>query len=253
MKDPKHILITGGSSGIGEALALHYAAPGIHLVLSGQSSERLEAVADSCRAQGAEVATSLVSVTDKASMEAWINSLDDARPLDLVIANAGVGYGPSDCNGLADIAEKTFAVNVDGLFHTIHPALARMKERGVGQVAVMASIAGIVGLASSPAYSASKNAARAYGEALRGAYRVHGVEVNVICPGYVVSRLTDRNNFKMPFLMTAERAANIIARGLRRNKGRIAFPWQTYYLIRMVSLLPISWLTTLSSKAKGKD
>ncbi|MBT7583043.1 MAG: SDR family NAD(P)-dependent oxidoreductase, partial [Kordiimonadaceae bacterium] len=78
----------------------------------------------------------------------------------------------------------------------------------------------------SPAYSTSKVAVKAYGEALRGLYHDQGIEINVICPGFVRSRITDKNNFKMPFFMEAEKAAKIIRKGLANNKRLITFPWQ---------------------------
>lgn len=250
MKNPRNILITGGSSGIGEALALHYAAAGIFLALSGRDTERLEAVAARCRERGAAVTAEALDVTDRAAMEAWLRQVDDKNPLDLVIANAGVGFGAS--KSLADIAEVTFSVNVSGVFHTVHPAIDAMKTRGQGQIAILSSIAGLIGMPNHPAYSASKNAVRAYGEAMRGAMSRHGIEVNVICPGFVESRMTAENRFHMPFLMNSEKAASIIARGLARNKSRIAFPWPTYYAARLATFLPNGLLTRLLSMGPKK-
>ena len=252
MKNPKNILITGGSSGIGEALALHYAAPGISLALSGRDSARLQAVAARCRDQGAEVIASTVDVADRSAMESWIRELDERNPLDLVFANAGVGFGFRRNMSLAKIAEATFAVNVSGVFHTVHPAIDAMKTRGQGQIAVVSSIAGLTGMPGHPAYSASKNAVRAYGEALRGAMKRHGIEVNVVCPGYVESRMTAQNRFKMPFLMTSEKAAGIIVRGLARNKPRIGFPWPTYSIVRFLTFLPSGLVSRLLSMGPGK-
>ena len=100
-----------------------------------------------------------------------------------------------------------------------------MATRGRGQLAVVSSLAGFRGLASSPAYSASKAAVRVYGEAMRGFAARYGVEVSVVCPGFVRSRLTATNQFPMPLLMDSDKAARIIAKGLERNRGRIAFPW----------------------------
>lgn len=252
MKNPRNILITGGSSGIGESLALEYAAPGVFLALTGRDTARLEAVAEHCRQLGADVTASTIDVRDRAAMESWIKQLDVEQPLDLVIANAGVGFSTSGDKSLAGIAEATFAVNVGGVFHTIHPAIEAMKTRGQGQIAILSSIAGLVGMPGHPAYSASKNAVRAYGEAMRGDMRRHGIEVSVICPGYVESRMTAQNRFKMPFLMTPGKAARIIAKGLARNKPRIAFPWQTYYAVRFLTFLPNGLVTALLSKGPTK-
>ncbi len=237
MRDPATILITGASSGIGEALARHYARPGRFLALSGRHAERLEAVADACRTTGAAVETRVIDVGDEEAMRAWIETVDDRHPLDLVIANAGIAVSPDRLTPLADATRRTFAVNVSGVFHTVHPALERMKRRRRGQIAIMSSIAGYRGLPAAAPYSASKVAVKAYGEALRGAYRGR-VEVSVICPGFVESRMTAKNRFPMPFLMTGEKAARIIARGLARNRGVIAFPWPLVLLMRLLVCLP---------------
>jgi len=242
MKAPKSILITGASSGIGEALAYAYAAPDVTLHLSGRNQERLEAVASKVREKSATVNLQVVDVADKAAMSDWIDTLDQATPIDLVIANAGVGLGHNDAPTLAEITERTFDINVQGVFNTVHPALDKMIPRRQGQIAIMSSVAGFVGMPGAAPYAASKAAVRSYGEGLRGAYARHNVEVNVICPGFVVSRMTDRNRFKMPFLMDVDKAAGIIVRGLERNKPRIAFPWQTYGSIRLLQMLPV-WLS----------
>ena len=93
MQNPCSILITGASSGIGEALALHYAAPGVFLALSGRNEDRLIQVSDKCAALGAKVHTKIIDVTDKEKMADWINKIFDEQPIDLVIANAGISGG----------------------------------------------------------------------------------------------------------------------------------------------------------------
>src|SRR5258708_39189004 len=90
MKSFHHIVITGASSGIGEALALDYAAPGIALGLTGRDAARLAKVADACRARGATVRADTVDATDRAAMAGWLTAFDDAHPVDLLIANAGI-------------------------------------------------------------------------------------------------------------------------------------------------------------------
>lgn len=113
-----------------------------------------------------------------------------------------------------------------------------MVARHFGQIALMSSLAGFRGWPGAPSYSASKGAVRFYGEALRGAVAHTGVKINVICPGFVRSRMTDQNDFPMPFFMEADKAACIIAKGLARNRGRIAFPWQMHFMSWFISILP---------------
>ena len=141
--------------------------------------------------------------------------------------------------------------------NTVHPALQLFSARAgagcKGQIAIMSSLASFRGFAGAPAYCASKAAIRNYGEGLRNAYATAGIAISVICPGFVRSGMTEENDFPMPFLMEADRAARIIRRGLARDRGRIAFPWQMYGAAWLVQALP-PWTTdrfmrTLPAKA----
>ena len=241
--DPKSILITGASSGIGEALAQHYAAPGVTLFLTGRNAERLEEVVTHCKGLGATVESWIGDVADEVAVKQWIQDCDRLTPLNLVIANAGVALGSTTVEGLHKAAVDSFAINVGGVFNTVHPALEVMARRQPypvrnAQVALMSSVMGYAGMARSPAYSASKAAVKHYGEALRGAFRGMGIGVSVICPGYVGTALTARNKSHMPFLMSADKAARIIAKGLARDKARITFPWQMVLITRLAINLP---------------
>jgi short-subunit dehydrogenase len=227
LKNPKSILITGASSGIGAALANEYAEPGIVLHLSGRNKGRLEAIKTDCETRGATAHIYTIDVTDEVSMSDWVLS---CHPLDLVIANAGVSSSLSNLDNISDHTKNIFDINVLGVFNTIHPAIKCMKPSGQGQIAVVASVAGFRGLPSAPAYSTSKVTVKAYGEALRGLYYKDGLEINVISPGFVKSRITDKNKFKMPFLIEADQAAKIICRGLKINKPHIIFPWQMHVI-----------------------
>ena len=240
---PKSILITGASSGIGAALALHYAAPGITLFITGRDRERLQTVAHQCTDAGASAACWVGDVTDAEDNKKWIYACDAESPLNLVIANAGVALGASVVSGLHQAAVDSFNINVHGVFNTVHPALEVMSTRRPypvinAQVAIMSSIMGYAGVARSPAYSSSKAALKHYGQALRGTFRAMGIGVSVICPGYIRSAMTASDTSIMPFLISAPKAAAIIAKGLARNKPRITFPWQMILITRIVINLP---------------
>lgn len=244
----KKIVITGASSGIGEALALRYAGPDVTLGLVGRDVTRLEGVVIAARARGAKVEAMSMDVADRASMENWLLAFDnDFGGIDLLIANAGVGGGwglEPTAESLAN-ARSMFATNIDGVLNTIDPVIPRMVARGKGQIAMMGSLAGFRGMPSAPAYAASKGFVKLYGEGLRGAFAPHGIQVSVICPGFVRSRITDQNNFKMPFFLEADEAADIIFKGLDKNKARIAFPWPMLFGVWFFAALPMcvsDWL-----------
>ncbi|HEU0117765.1 MAG TPA: SDR family NAD(P)-dependent oxidoreductase, partial [Alphaproteobacteria bacterium] len=188
--------------------------------------------------QGAAVLMKLGDVTDAEGLAAWIKECDQQQPLDLVIANAGISMASGGGDANDEKPRKIFAINVDGTLNTISPAIPLMLQRKRGQIAIMSSLASFIGLAGAPAYSASKAAVRVYGESLRYELASQGVEVNVICPGFIKTPLTDHNHFKMPFLMDVEKAARIIQKGLGVNRGRIAFPWPMYAMTMLLAALP---------------
>lgn len=253
MRDPKHILITGGSSGLGAELARTYAAPGITLALTGRDAARLEAVADQCRAQGATVETAVLDMTDAAALEGWILARDDALPIDLAIANAGISAGTGGDTEPVEQVRRIFAVNVDGVMNTVLPLIPRMQARRRGQIALMASLAGFRGFPGAPAYCGSKAAVKIYGEGLRGVLAGSGVEVSVVCPGYVRTPMTDRNGFPMPFLMDADKAARLIRDRLARNKARIAFPWPMLAAVWLLQALPPGFIDPLMRLLPSKS
>lgn len=260
MRDPNSVLITGGSSGIGEGLALAYSAPGVFIALTGRDRERLDAVAESCRDRGAEVDARTIDATDRDGLAAWIAEVDAAHPLELVVANAGIGSTVGRRGESAETAHRVFDVNVDGVLNTVLPALEAMRARAeagaarpVGQIAIMSSLASFRGLPGAPAYSASKAAVRSWGEALRGDVHALGIEVNVICPGFVKSRMTARNEFPMPMLWDTDKAVRRIRKGLARNEARIAFPWPLYLMIWLITAMgpdATDWMIRRSPKKR---
>ncbi len=252
MREPRRILITGASSGIGEALARAYARPGVFLALAGRDAARVTQVGDACRARGADVAAAVRDVTAAADLAAWIGDLDRTHPFDLVIANAGISAGTGAGSETAEQTRRIVAVNVDGVVNTVTPLIAPMSGRGRGQIALMSSLASFRGFPGAPTYCATKAWVRVWGEALRAELAPVRVEVCVICPGFVTTRMTQANPFPMPLLMSADRAAQIIIRGLERNRGRIAFPWRLYAMLRLLTALPAALTDALLRRAPRK-
>ena len=234
----KNILITGASSGIGAALAVFYAQNGAqNIFICGRNQERLEQTAAICKDKGVNVYTKILNVTDKDALRQWIEESNDKAELNLVIANAGISTGEETTEN----AYNTFQTNIFGVLNTIHPMLNVYKKRNnnsIKAIAILSSIAGYHGLAACPSYSASKACVKAYGEALRASLGKEKIQISVICPGFVKSRITDKNTCPMPFFMSAEKAAKIIASRLERNVGLIAFPWPMRFASWFISILP---------------
>jgi len=230
-----NVVITGASSGIGEALSLEAAKRGAeNLFLCGRDAGRLEAVAEKCRAIGAKVFARTVSVTDENAVRDWLGECEATAPIDLVFANAGVSTGVES----EENVRRTFATNVGGVVNTALPAIEIFRKRGGGQLVITASIAGYAPLTGCPAYSGTKACVKNWGLALRGHLRRENVKVNVVCPGFVRSRITDVNTCPMPFFMEADKAARIIFGRVLRNVGLIAFPWPMRFATWFLSILP---------------
>jgi len=247
VRDPRSILITGASSGIGAALARAYAAPRTRLAICGRDTARLATVANLCRERGAEVIETCLDVTEAPAVAAWIDTADRASPLELVIANAGVQGGLWRDGAGETLGElhRVMEVNFGGVSNTIHPVLSTMRRRRRGQIALIASLAALRGLPYSPGYCASKAAVRIYGEALRSWLAPEGIDVSVILLGFVETRLSNTVSGPKPLILSAERAAGIIRRGLAKGRRQIAFPYPLYLSMQLMRALPAGLVDTI--------
>lgn len=221
-------------------------------MLGGRHGERLESIAEACRAKGADASATIVDVCDTDVCRSWIEQSHARMPLQLVIANAGISAGSGGGGENEDQTRNVFATNVDGVMNTVLPAVPLMQRTGGGQIAIMSSLASFLGMPGAPAYSASKAAVRTWGEALRGHLHADGIEVSIICPGYIRTPMTDVNDYPMPLLMDADRAVRIIRRGLERNRGRIAFPLPMYLLVRLIGALPLAMVEPMMRRLPKK-
>lgn len=236
----RRVFITGASSGIGAALARHYAAQGAVLGLAA----RREGMLDALVAQlDTECAIYALDVRDAIGLQqAAADFMRRFGVPDIVIANAGVSRGT-----LTDQAEDmpafqaVFDINVMGMVHTFQPFMQAMRQAGIGSLVGIASVAGLRGLPGSGAYSASKAAAISYLESLRVELAGSGVSVTTICPGFIRTPMTEVNPYRMPFLMDAEVAARKMARVIEQRRRYVILPWQMALVGRLMRLLP-AWL-----------
>jgi short-subunit dehydrogenase len=239
MKNSKTILITGANSGIGASLALEYASSNIKLFLIARNEKRLKEIAKKCQEKGSQTEIYAIDVREKHKIEKYFTKISQTNKIDLVIANAGISAATISDIEEEDQIEELIDVNIKGLLNFINPAQRIMMQQKFGQIALMSSLASFKSVAGSESYSASKAYVRIFGEGLRLKLAKFNIKINVICPGYIKTPLTDLNNFPMPFLMNSSKAAKIIKKGLDKNKSRIAFPWQLYNLILLITFLPI--------------
>jgi NAD(P)-dependent dehydrogenase (short-subunit alcohol dehydrogenase family) len=246
------IAITGASSGLGRALALACAKPGVTLHLAGRNQARLDEVAATAHALGADASASRFDITDAAAAEAWVQGCGG---LDLAIANAGISAGPGTANfETAAGVRAIVGANISGVFNTVLPAMALMAARapdanGVrGRVAVVGSIAGLIALPTSPAYSASKAMLDMWVTATAPNVAKEGIRLTMVRPGFIRTPMTAKNPYKMPGLMDADQAAARILAGIAAGKSHITFPWWLAALARFGNMLPASLLAGMPKK-----
>jgi short-subunit dehydrogenase len=246
-----NVFITGASSGLGEALARHYAGRGARLGLVARRTVLLQALA--ARLGGDPLIYGADVGDPEAIGAAAADYMRCAGTPDLVIANAGVSVGT-----LGELAEdfaafeRVMCTNWFGTIATLQPFIAAMRARGRGTLAGIASVAGIRGLPGAGAYSASKAAAINYLESLRVELAGSGVRVVTVCPGYIETPMTAVNPYPMPFLLGADEAAGRIAAAIRRGRARAIVPWQMAVAARLLAALPNPLYDRLAARAGRK-
>jgi short-subunit dehydrogenase len=245
------VFITGASSGIGEALARHYASQGAQLGLIARRAERLEKLASTLSPAPALYA---LDVRDASGLRSAASDFIARFGVpDIVIANAGVSKGTlTEHESDLDVFQQLFDINVMGMVNTFHPFINPMREKGAGTLTGIASVAGFRGVPGAGAYSASKAAAIKYCESLRVELRGAGVSVVTICPGYVKTPMSDVNRFKMPFIITVEDAAVRFARAIDAKTSFTVIPWTMGIAARMLRILPNWFYDRLFSRMPRK-
>jgi NAD(P)-dependent dehydrogenase (short-subunit alcohol dehydrogenase family) len=245
---PLKVFITGASSGLGAALAQHYAAQGAQLGLVGRKPDALAAVASALDAH-----TYIADVRDAAAMQAAASAfLNDVGAPDIVIAAAGISVGTlTEEAADATVFRAVMDANVLGLVHTFAPFIAPMQAHG-GVLCGISSVAGVRGLPGGGAYSASKAAATVYLEALRLELRARGIAVVTVAPGYIDTPMTRVNPYPMPFKMSAATAAAQVARCIARRRPHSVIPWQMAAVAQLLKWLPVRVYDAVFEKAPRK-
>ena len=235
------VAITGATSGLGWELAKVYASKGNSLLLSGRDPDRLEEISMTCSELGADVVSNKIDVTDTQAMESWLTTADRESPIDVVIANAGLGGADvmvADHGESSQLARQIIEVNSIGVFNTVTPLIPKMAKRGAGHIVIIGSISALNGLPQSPVYCASKSALKVYADAIRRLLKPQGVQVTSVLPGFVDTPMSRSIGLPRPWLWTSEKAAMRIMRDVERGAAHCIFPWQFRFLIGLQNLLP---------------
>lgn len=249
-------LVTGASSGIGWELARQLAREGCKVAAVARREAPLRELAAAVAATGGTLEPVVADVGHREQVEAaFAAARARLGPVDLVIANAGVGRPTlRDPVNMGDI-EDTFRINLMGVVYTVSAALPEMLARKSGHIVAVSSLAGYRGLPAESAYCASKAAVNSYMDGLRIHLRGTGVRATTICPGFVTTPMTATNKFHMPQLMTAEYAAGKMIRAIRAGKKVYNFPWRLHMMVKISRWLPdrvMNWVMG-DYEAEAKD
>jgi short-subunit dehydrogenase len=235
----KVALVTGASSGIGRGLALELGRRGAAVGVLARREDALREVVKEIEAHGGKAVALPADVTEANAVRAAVDELlRRFGPIDLLIANAGVGATTAAGQLEPEEVSKVFSVNVIGVVNCVTAVIPRMIERGGGQLAVISSLAAYRGLPKSAAYCASKAAVSALFESLRLDLQPRGIDVTIIHPGFIKTQLTAGRQAKLPFLMEVDDAANKMIRAIEKRKVSYAFPWPLATAVRAGMVMP---------------
>jgi short-subunit dehydrogenase len=242
------ILITGASSGIGYQLAKDLVREGAKLALLSRRIELLDSLANDLKDQSI-IHSYRCDVTNKVEVAETISKVKEVfGKIDIAIINSGVAFRSSVLDYKSEEAEKTFNTNVLGAVYCIEQLLPDFISEKRGTIVGISSLGDGKGFPKSGFYSASKAAFTILLESLRIELKKYNVYVVTVKPGFVKTAMTDKNEFKMPFLMSVEEGSRIILDGLRKDKRIIEFPWQTTLGAKILRMLPTRWFEAIASK-----
>ncbi len=248
----KVVLITGASSGIGAHLAREASRRGARVGLLARREDRLRELAAEIEASGGRAAWARADVVDTGELEAALEATAEALGgADVLVANAGYGRPEPPHKFRPGRAVAMYDVNVLGMLRAIDWALPRFLEKEDGHIVGVASVASFLGMPNTASYCGSKAAMRVHLQGLRVSLAPYGVAVTTICPGFIKSELTEKNNFPMPFLWETDRAVRKIADAIEKRRGEVVFPWQMkLFIILGTRILPTALVERLM-RGKG--
>lgn len=243
----ENIWIIGASSGIGMELALCLSKNGANIIVSARSEECLQKI---IRKTGGKSDLALpIDVQNSEEVKNAVSQINKKfSKLDRVIFMAGI-YEPTACNKMQiNQAHNIIDINFKGAINIVHYCLPLLEKQLKSQLVLCSSVAGYSGLPNGQPYSATKSAILNLAESLKSEYINSSLDIKVINPGFVSTRLTKKNKFKMPFIIEPEEAAKEICRNLNLKPFEIHFPKRTTVILKFLRILPYSLYFWIVSK-----
>lgn len=231
----KRYWLVGASDGLGAALARQLSVAGAEVILSARSEDKLQAISDGLPAKSRVVPMDVTDVTSVAEAAATVGDVDGV----VYLAGAYWPFGAQNWN--AEQAVTMADVNFTGLMRVMGEVIPAMVEKNGGHVVITSSLSGYRGLPRSIGYTASKAATMSLAECMYADLRNTDVRVQVVNPGFIKTQLTDKNEFKMPFIMEPEDAAREVFEHMNTDKFKKSFPFLFSLVFRGAQFLP-DWL-----------
>jgi short-subunit dehydrogenase len=250
----KVVLITGASSGIGRGLALELAKRGARLGLVARRNDLLDEIVSEIEKQQGKAMALAADVQDSTAMRAAADTLRaEFGPIDMLIANAGIGTTTDAAELDATEVARIFGVNVVGAASSVTAVVPEMVKRGSGHLVAISSLAAYRGIPKSASYGASKAALSLFFESLRLDLKPKGIDVTIIHPGFIKTPLTAGREALMPFLMELDYAVAKIITAIEKKRKSYAFPWQLASLVRLGMLMPIPMYDRIAGRRSYRE
>ncbi|TCL67231.1 SDR family NAD(P)-dependent oxidoreductase [Rhizobium sp. BK251] len=253
------VWISGASSGIGRALALKLASEGYDVAVTARDHRKLVEL----QGEAGDLPGSIIvldgDVTDPKDMEHVVAAIEyEHGTLAMAVLNAGTYISVDVAELSREDFEKSFAVNLSGVVNCLVPAVRHMKVKGHGQIAIVSSATGYGGQPAGAAYGAAKAALINMAESLKIDLEALGIRVQLVSPGFVDTETARNSSFAVPTPISAEKAAEEIAAGLKSQSFEIAFPRGFAYRMKLLRLLPyglyfraVAWAAGWNSRGPG--
>jgi NAD(P)-dependent dehydrogenase (short-subunit alcohol dehydrogenase family) len=250
MKAPQTVLITGASTGIGRALALHLGSEGCRVILIARRQALLDELAAEIRQFGGQALGLACDVSEQAQVQQTIiTAYQQVGRIDWAILSAGISQPTRAEAFQAAPFEHLLRTNLLGVAYCLESLIPRMRQQGGGKIAALSSLAGDRGMPGSAGYCATKAALNALFDGLRVGLKPDGIDLITIAPGYVSTPMTAKFG-KLPFVLTAEAAARIILERMARGARVIRFPWPAAWVMWWLRLLPAGWFDALTARRR---